>query len=221
MNEVATTTGGLPANVADMAKALRSSASDAGAAAGGEVYLKFSKGDWSFGVEEEDPGDSEWAINPLQFAHGYIAWGREGTQQAGRVLGERLVSATEPLPAESDLPDVDGEWSKVVAIELKCVSGDAEGTQVIFKTNSLGGRQLYSNMIEAVAKQIENDPENVVPIVTLGSGSYKNAKYGKIFTPQMSIERWVSMEGPAEDDDSDAEEASTKTPARRSRAAAS
>lgn len=214
--DLQTQSNALPVNVKDMAKALAGSATDAGAGDGTEIYLKFSKGDWSYGIEEEEPEeDSLWAINPFQCEHGWIAWGAENTEQQGRVLGERMVSATETLPSENDLPDVGGNWSKVVAMQLKCVKGSDEGIQVVFKTNSHGGRQLYSKMLKAIVQRIEGGDDSIVPVVTLGVDSYKNAKYGKIYTPQMEIDHWATMDGAtsAADSEEDAEPETDEQPA--------
>ena len=51
--------------------------------------------------------------------------------------------------------------------------------------------------LSGVDKLIEGDPK-CVPVVTLGSESYKHAKYGKINNPIFTVVRWVEMPQPGQ-----------------------
>ena len=90
-NLVSFGSGNLP-SVASLTTALRSIETEIGPA--GVVIIKMDKtGHWVFGADQtEIEDDSLWAINPFSFVHGFIAWGD------GEVLGEKMVSVSQPLP---------------------------------------------------------------------------------------------------------------------------
>jgi hypothetical protein len=214
------TKSNLPANISNMATALATSAATVGGGAmDGELYCRFTKtGDWIYGIEDtEVEEDSTWAVNVAQFQHGFIAWPEGG----GAPTGEVLVPATQPMPNQAELPEVDGTWSKCVAVQMRCMSGEDEGVQIIWKANSTGGRKAYAKLLKAVVDRIQSGDEAVVPIVTLGSDSYKHKQYGKIYTPEITISGWVTMDGAEEsasgDDAEEAVEEAEEKPTRRRR----
>ena len=53
----------------------------------GVAIVKMDKGGhWVFGADQTEIEEgSTWAVNPLSFVHGFIAWGD------GEVLGEKMV----------------------------------------------------------------------------------------------------------------------------------
>jgi hypothetical protein len=85
------------------------------------VILKMDKtGHWVFGAEQEEvENGSRWAVNPLSFVHGYIAWGK------GEALGEMMAPITDPLP-EVGVPPSGAErgWEMQLGFSLKCISGE-------------------------------------------------------------------------------------------------
>ena len=87
----------LPA-VSTLSSALRSIQAEVGPA--GVVILKMDKtGHWVFGADQtEVEDDAVWAVNPFSFVHGFIAWGD------GEVLGEKMTSVSNPLPALDEAP---------------------------------------------------------------------------------------------------------------------
>jgi hypothetical protein len=196
MSEVAKT-GGLPANITSMAAALSQSSVAAGAAGGGELYMQFTKfGEWVYGAEKEETEEgSQWAINPAGFSHGFIAWDQGNTSNGP--TGEVMVSATQPMPLEENLPDVKGKWAKAIGVQLRCVSGEDEGAQSVWKANSLGARKTYAEILQAVVARIGEGVDTVVPLVELKNDSYTHKTYGKIFTPVVEIVGWATMEGEA------------------------
>ena len=103
----------LPA-VADLSKALKSGLADV--AQVGTVIIKMDKtGHWVFGTDQTEVQEgSEWAVNPFSFVHGYIAWG------TSTVLGEKMVSVTQPLPELEPAPEgAKKGWEMQVGIEIK------------------------------------------------------------------------------------------------------
>lgn len=196
-NEVATPAGGLPANVAGMAQALAKSAGDAGSNASGELYMKFAKGEWTYGAEETEPEEgSIWAVNPMGLQHGYTCWGDNGSAKEGQNLGEIMVPAQSPMPEMPD-PIEDGTWSKAVSFQMRCTNGEDEGVQVLYKANSRGGRTAYAELLQKIVTQLSSDPAHPVALVKLSGSSYKHKTYGKIFTPVLEVTGWASMDGEA------------------------
>lgn len=176
----------------------------------GMAILKMDKtGHWVYGADQTEVDDgSTWAVNPFSFVHGYIAWGD------GEVLGEKMVSVSQPLPElDAAPPNAKKGWETQVGLSLKCVTGSDKGTEARFTTTSVGGKRAVQTLAVALADQVEKDQSKPVAIVRLKKEHYQHKSYGRIYTPLFEIVEWVSMDAePAEQ----AEEA----PVRRRRAAA-
>lgn len=184
--------GSLAARLQSKANALVSSASSvSNAGMAGVAYMRFSKfGDFTYGPDHiEVEKDSTWAVNLDSCVHGWQAW-----SEAGKPVGDLMVSAFEPLPLESDLPDVDGDWNKSVGFMLACVTGEDKGTVVLFKTNSVGGRDAYRDLINTAVAHLSENPEEVVPLVKLENSFYIHDKYGKIFKPVFEVDSYGTAE---------------------------
>ena len=102
--------------------------------------------------------------------------------------------AGQPIFDSVALEDVKGNWSPQVGIQLRCTDGEDEGTQCLYKTNSVGGRKAYTVLVQKVVAKINSGTDEVVPLVRLNAGSYKHAKYGKIYTPEFIITGWTTMD---------------------------
>lgn len=151
-------------------------------------------GVWMFGVRRTVPEpDSLWAINPASFQWGWVCWG-----DASKILGEKLVPISEPLPDVTTLPDKGFQWQQAMAVNMKCVSGTDAGAEVVFKTNTAGGRGELLQLIEAVRDRLGGPHEGKVsPIVQLENSSYGHEKFGKTWVPVMPIADWMPLDGPA------------------------
>jgi hypothetical protein len=163
----------------------------------GLPMLQFKRegdGTWSFGQRRTIVEDgSPWAVNPLTFRWGFIAFG-----DGNRVLGERLVSVSQPKPDIADLPDHGCPWSEQWAVALKCVGGTDAGVEVVYKPTTVGGIQAVAGLIEAVKDRLASDHSGkVAPIVRLEKDSYPHAQYGRVWTPSLPIIDWMSLNGPA------------------------
>jgi len=198
-NEMEKRKDNLPASVVNM-QGLANSVAIVGAGSGGETYMKMTKfGEFVFGAENlEVEEDSTWAVNPTQFTHGWICWGTKAHGTDGEMLGEVMASASGPLPDEMTLPEAKGQWTKQVGVQLRCLNGDDQDIQCLFKTNSLGGKKAYTALVSAVVAEVQAQSEFIVPIVSLQSTSYTHKKYGKIFTPDFEIVDWTTMDGLSE-----------------------
>lgn len=194
-------------NVASLSVALRTLEQDVGPV--GTVIIKMDKtGHWVYGAEQtEVDSDSTWAINPFSFLHGFIAWGD------GEVLGEKMVSVSQPLPElDAAPPNAKKGWEQQVGMSLKCMSGEDKGMEARYTVTSVGGKRAVQALAVAIANQVEKDQTKPVPVVRLGKDHYVHKSYGRIYTPEFEIVEWVGMDAePAEA--APAEEA----PARRRR----
>jgi hypothetical protein len=190
-NITAFSSAGLPA-VTSLSTALRNIEVDVGPA--GTAILKMDKtGHWVFGADQtEAEEDSKWAINPFSFVHGFIAWGD------GEVLGEKMVSVSQPLPElEPAPPQSKKGWETQVGLSLKCISGQDAGLEARYSTTSVGGKRAVQTLAAAIAAQVERDQDKPVPVVLLKKEHYQHKSYGRIYTPVFEIVEWVSMEGDA------------------------
>lgn len=213
-NSIVTFAGANLPSVKDLSTALRSIEAEIGPA--GTVIIKMDKtGHWVFGADQtEIEDDSTWAINPLSFVHGYIAWGD------GEVLGEKMVSVSQPLPElEPAPPNAKKGWETQVGLSMKCVSGEDKGLEARYTTTSVGGKRSVQTLAVAIATQVEKDQSKPVPIVRLGKEHYTHKSYGRIYTPVFDIQEWVGMDGEAEPQEEAPEAAAEPAPTRRRRSA--
>ena len=179
----------LPA-VASLSTALRSLERDVGNA--GVVLLKMDKtGHWVFGADQtEVEDDSTWAVNPFSFVHGFIAWGD------GEVLGEKMVSVSQPLPElDAAPPNAKRGWETQIGMSLKCLSGEDKDMEARYSTTSVGGKRSVQALALAIATQVEKDQSKPVPVVRLKRDHYTHKSYGKIFTPVFETLDWISVTG--------------------------
>ena len=209
-NIVAFSGANLPA-VSTLSTALRSIAADVGPA--GIVILKMERaGHWVYGADQtEIEDDSTWAINPFSFIHGYIAWGD------GEVLGEKMVSVSQPLPeVDAAPPNAKKGWETQVGLSLKCLNGEDKDMEARYTTTSVGGKRAVQELALKISEQVEKDQTKPVPVIRLKKDHYTHKSYGKIFTPVFEIVEWVSMNGEVEAP-AEAEEAAPAEDASRRR----
>jgi len=198
--------------VKSLSTALRTIQADVGPT--GTVIIKMDKtGHWVFGADQDEvEADSTWAVNPFSFVHGYIAWGD------GDVLGEKMVSVSEPLPEMDDAPAMAKRgWEVQVGMSLKCLTGEDKGMEARYTTTSAGGKRGVQTLAVAIAEQVDKDQTKPVPVVLLKKEHYQHKSYGRIFTPLFDIQSWVSMDGEEPEVEPVAEEPAA--PARRRRSA--
>jgi len=185
-------------SAASLAAALRKTAEEA--ASGPGVILKMDKtGHWVYGADQTEVDRSGvWAVNPLSFIHGYIAWGE------GEVLGEHMVPITEELPElDAAPPNAKRGWEPQVGMSLKCISGEDKNVEARFTTTAVGGKKAMHALAMKVAEQVEKDQEKPVALVKLGSDHYQHKSYGRVFTPVFEVTDWIGLNGPVEEEVAD------------------
>jgi hypothetical protein len=202
--------------VTSLSTSLRALEQDVGPV--GSVIIKMDKtGHWVFGADQtEVEDDAKWAVNPFSFVHGYIAWGE------GEVLGEKMVSVSEPLP-QLDVapPNAKRGWETQVGMSLKCISGEDEGMEARYTVTSVGGKRAVQALAVAIANQVDADQSKPVPVVKLKKEHYQHKSYGRIYTPVFELVEWVGMDGAAAEAEAEEAYAEASQPARRRRVAAS
>ena len=188
----------LPANILALVNALEQTSARVASSgdSDGSQYLKMDKtGAWVFGADELDVEEGVlFAVNPNSFSTGFIAW------DDGSPLDEAMALITEPAVIYSALAVHTGvKWDAQIGFQLKCLSGLDEGTELLYKSTSKGGKSAFKELVNAVLTRAKAGETEIVPVVELLSSSYKHKKYGKIFTPVISVVRWMGMDGtPAE-----------------------
>lgn len=181
----------LPAvNPAALGKALTQATQRVALDSGSNPYLRLLKsGEWVYSADDIDVQEgSLWAVNPSTLSEGFAAWGN------GDLKGEEMAPMTGDPITMSSLPDVGAQWKKQIGFLLRCMNGDDEGTQVLYKTTSRGGLKAANKLIAEIVEQIEADPANIVPVITLEMDSYKHKEYGKIYTPIFEVKDFMNFE---------------------------
>jgi hypothetical protein len=199
-------------NVSALTTALRTLEKDVGPV--GSVILKMDKGGhWVFGADQTEVDDDVlWAVNPMSFVHGFIAWGE------GEVLGESMVPVTEPRPEVGAAPpNAKKGWELQVGMSLKCLSGSDKDMEVRYTVTSVGGKRAVQELGVKIAAQIEKDQSKPVPVVRLKKEHYQHKAYGKIYTPLFDVVEWLSMDGKADEVEAEEAPAADAAPARRRR----
>ena len=177
---------------------------------GGSAFLRLlTDGDWVFGQEDNEVKDgTEAVVNPLSIKHGYVSWpDRKQSPNGSKRPREYMVGLSQPLPAahempaqeESDPNTVYQPWADQIAFDLKFVDGKHKGTQVTYKTNSVGGMNASRALLDAILAKLAEDSAYVCPVVALGKDSYKHPTYGKTYVPVFEIVGWANLEGEEED----------------------
>ncbi|MDB5505235.1 MAG: hypothetical protein JWR89_5137 [Tardiphaga sp.] len=142
----------------------------------GDTIMKFNQG--HFYIGDLDVTGREYVVAIDQLGHGHTVFG------GGKVLGEEvsLVAEAEP-PERPSGYDNTADWEKdsvgnprdPVKFQYHCPMIDGEtGAYAVFKTGSIGGMGSLGKLCAVYAR----NPLNGLPIVKLGSGSYKNKKHG-------------------------------------------
>jgi hypothetical protein len=137
---------------------------------------------------------TRWAVNPLTFRRGYICFGGDK-----KVIGERLLPVSQPMPDPSELPDKGFQWNQQWAVNLKCLDGADAGLEVVYKPTTTGGIQAVVGLVEEVRDRLNGKMHGgkVSPIVHLGKYDWSSPQYGKIWAPLLDVVAWMSLDGPA------------------------
>ena len=196
-----------PSDLATALRNIRQPASSAGS------FLKFSKGDWAYGVDNIEPSEeARFGVNPFGVTRGYIAWPEGG----GAPIDEVMVPLTDPEVNPANLPQVPAgaKWSPQLGIELMGLTGPERGMAMKFSSNSKGGLDELTRLSVAIADRADSGEPSFVPVVQLGVDWYPHKTYGKVKTPVLSITDWCSLDDTVAAYEEQSEEEETPEPAK-------
>jgi hypothetical protein len=159
--------------------------------------LKFVKGEWKFGRNGVDVGGHQFVARVDWCLYGYTKW------WDGQIAEYRLGYVVDNFtpPTREQLGDDDHEqwdiWSKgrdpwELAWHLPMFN-QVSGEQLLWTTNTLGGRDCLAALLTAYADRLDSQPADnkTLPVVELDSDSYSHQTRGRIAIPQLNIIGWA------------------------------
>ena len=182
----------LPANITSLMGNLQAAQQATPDTSTGDfLYLKMTKsGEWVYGSEDTEVGsDSVFVIDPNTYAQGYVAW------DDGSLVDERMAVAGSPAVTMADLPQLanGAKWDSQVAFALRGIEGQDEGVQLLYKVSSRGGKGAISELLGKIIARGQAGEAAVCPVVLLDTSSYKHKKFGKIYTPILTVDEWLDL----------------------------
>ena len=163
---------------------------EAADAIGGHQFLKYTKGEWSYGANEtEVTPDIEMAVNMIAYAKGWICWadGKAVDEQMAPIASGRKIDRAD-LADHGPYESGDG-WKAQHSIALKAIE---EGVELKYSTSTQGGIKALKGLAAAYVAQVKSGSDDLIPIVSLSTDSYKHASFGKIHVPVITVLGWSS-----------------------------
>lgn len=181
-------------------------------AAGNKTFLKFQKGDYTFGQNDEEMAiGTRLVANMAGLKAGWQKW--EGGKPTGEEM--ELVASGRQAPKRPELGDTDqalwetddqgrprDPWQFTNVLGLKDA---ASGEEYTFSTGSRGGIGAIGQLCREFGKVYRMKP-GFLPVIELQVDSYKHAQYGKVFTPVLKLVDWVKEDDLLSGAGADAEE---------------
>ena len=109
---------------------------------------------------------SIWAVNPLSIAHGWVAWTNHEGNTKNTMVGEVMEPVHAPKPPRP-APTDGWPYTEQRMFELRCMDGDDEGTEVVYKVASIGGMRAVDDLLGALQGQLNDNPLFPCPVVEL------------------------------------------------------
>jgi hypothetical protein len=163
--------------------------------------LKFSKGDWTYGEQNEElPAGKKLIANMEELLVGWVRW--EDNKPTDQIMG-RVVDRFK-APKRGELGDDDKEkWELDTATHqprdpwqltnyLVLMDPDDKEDLYTFATASRGGLNAIGALCKEYGQKGRTKPDQF-PIVELGVDSYNhpNKQFGRIKVPTLEIVGWA------------------------------
>ena len=157
-------------------------------------FLKYVKGVFVFGIDEDEVElGTELVPNMEEAKIGWLKW------KDGEVVEEKMFPWATGHPYREDLGDLDSDmwevddngkaidpFAETATLPLK---NPRTGEEFTFSTSSTGGRQAVAKLVYAWRHGVTQGKTGL-PIITLGSDTYRHKKYGPVHYPVFKIMRW-------------------------------
>lgn len=165
--------------------------------------LKFNKGDWLAGEDDEEIEEgTKLVANMDQLMIGWVKWADNKPEQQlmGLVVEGHQSPKREALgDLDQSLWEVDAQgkerdpWQFTNYLIMKEVGAEGSDDEKLytFATSSRGGLNCVGELCKVYGKQMRQQPDQY-PIVELGSGSYNhpNKEFGRIKFPTLAVVGW-------------------------------
>jgi hypothetical protein len=187
--------------------------------------LKFNKGEWLVGQEEEEmPIGTELVAATHLLQSGWMRW--EDGKPVETIMGLRS-EGFKPPPRESLGHTDKSEWGELNGqvidpwrrADVLLMADPKTGQVYTFSPMSDGGLQAIKKLMREYGPHMRVAPDEI-PTVRLGSSWYKHPKYSKVYKPELELveDGWRDVNDVSfEPVDEDVEEAA---PAPKAKAAA-
>ena len=165
--------------------------------------LKFNKGDWLAGEDDEEIEDgTTFVANMDQLLVGWVKWVDNKPEQ--QLMG--LIIEGHQSPKRDSLGDLDqGLWevdaqgkprdpwqfTNYVLMKMPGADGGKDENLFTFATSSRGGLNCIGELCKQFGKEMRQRSDEY-PIVEIGTGAYNhpNKEFGRIKIPTMKIVGW-------------------------------
>ena len=174
-----------------------------------DPILRLSKsGKWIYGQgSEEVQRGSRWVVRTWEVQHGFSSWTDEGGDAKNVLKGEVLVPVNAPLPDQMALPDTGWPWKPLIVWPMTCLNGTDEGTEVIYKAGSYGGKKASHGLFETIMERMSmvgEDYDFNCPVVQLDVNFYPHKKWGETAEPIITVVGWADDQGNPDPETTDA-----------------
>ncbi len=161
-------------------------------------FLKCVKGQFKFGVDDEVlPLGTRLVPHMAELKAGFIKW-KDGAPEDEVMV---RIAEGKPIPQREDLGDDDRNawetdpngtpldpWQEINTLPMK----DPEtGQEFVFTTGSRGGIGAIGKLSTAYGRQRHKQADKL-PVIEIGSDSYRHKTYGDVSYPTFNIVTWVT-----------------------------
>lgn len=196
MNDIVKSENQVPTSASDIDPYAAYGAAVASQAA---PFLKFVKGVFQFGVDDEElPIGTKLIPNMEELKAGYIKW------EDGEPVDENMCCISEGTrPTRDDCGDLDKNgwpidpngvtsdpWQLTNILPMK---EPETGQEFVFTTGSHGGISAIGKLAGQYGRQ-RSDHKDQLPIIEIGTTSYRHKKYGEVHKPVFKLVNWASEE---------------------------